>query len=115
MRSKFVTAALTAVGVVLLASALWTPANAMGPVGPTATNKAENSLVEKVHRRWRRGYYAYYPRYRYRPRYYSSYQPYYYAPYYRTYDYPYYGAYYGPRYYGYRGFYGPRFGLRIGF
>jgi hypothetical protein len=113
MRFKFALAALTAVGAIIVIAA-WNPANAMGPVGPSASNKAENSLVEKVHRRWRRGHYAYYPRYRYRP-YYSYYRPYYYAPYYRSYGYPYYGAYYGPRYYGYGGFYRPRFGLRIGF
>jgi hypothetical protein len=114
MRLKLALAALMAVGVVFLASALWSPVGAMGPVGPSAANKAENTLVEKVHRRWRRGYYAYYPRHRYRPYYYSYARPYYYAPYYRAYDYPYYGAYYGPRFYGY-GFRRPRFGISIGF
>ena len=118
MRFKSILAVLTAIGVVALASALWSPANAMGPVGPSAGSKVDNSLVEKVHRRWRRGYYGYrgyYPRYgyRYQP-YYGSYYgyggyPYYYRPYR-----PYYGGWYGPRVYGWGGFYGPRFGLRIG-
>jgi hypothetical protein len=118
MRFKLLLTAAVAAGAAYFATALWTPAGAMGPVGLSAAGKADTSLVEKVHRRhWRRGY-AYYPRYRYRyryrPYYYSYYEPYYYAPYYRPYYYPYYRSYYGPRFYGY-GVYGPRFGLRIGF
>jgi len=113
MRLKSALALITAIAAVGFAAALWTPAKAMGPVGPSAANKAENSIVEQV-RRWRRGYYrsyGYYPRYRYRyrPYYYSGYYPYYYRPY-RPY---YYGGYYGgPRLYGWG--WGPRFGLRIG-
>jgi len=117
MPFKLFLAAVIAAGATYFAAALWTPASAMGPVGPSATSSAKSTLIQDVrHRRWRRGY-AYYPRhrwygYRYRP-YYSYYgAPYYARPYYyRSYDYPYY---YGPRVYGY-GFYGPRFGLRIGF
>jgi hypothetical protein len=122
MRLKLFLTAVVAVGAAYFAAALWSPANAMGPVGSqAAASKAELSLVEKIHRRrWYRGY-AYYPRprwygYRYRPYYYSYYEPYYYAPR-RYYDgpyYPYYRSYYRPRVYGY-GYYGPRFGLSIGF
>lgn len=126
MRTKTALAAVTAIGAAMIVFAYLAPAGAMGPVGPAASSKADNNtLVEKVHRRWRRGY-AYYPRarwygYRYRPYYYSGYyEPYYYAPrYYRPYYRPYYSGYYGygyPRYYGGGvGIYGPRFGLRIGF
>jgi hypothetical protein len=113
MRIKFALAALTIIGAIVVAAA-WNPANAVGPVGPSASSKAENNLVEKIHRRWYRGYRVYYPRHRYRTYYHSYYRPYYYGPYYR-YDYPYYGAYYGPRFYGYRGYHRPRFGLSIGF
>lgn len=117
MRLKSALAALVAVGAVIVVTA-WMPAKAMGPVGPSASSKIDNGLVEKVHRRWRRGYYGYYRPYRYRPYYYSYARPYY-APYYGGY-YPYYRSYYGPRYYGGYGyggygFYGPRFGLSIGF
>lgn len=121
MRLKIILTALIAVGAAFFANSLWSPAHAMGPVAPSAVNKTDNSLVEKVHRRrYYRGYrgyrgYGYYPSrrwygYRYRP-YYAYGAPYYYSPYY----YPYYRSYYGPRYYGGVGIYGPRFGLRIGF
>lgn len=116
MRLRTALAALAAAGTMTWAAATWTPAAAMSPLGPSATGKSDSALVMKVHRRWRRGSYAYYPRryrYHYRPYYYSYYDPYY-APYYRPYYYPYYGGYYGPRRYGY-GIYGPRFGVRIGF
>ncbi len=120
MPFKLFLTAVIAAGAAYFAAALWTPASAMGPVGPSAKSEAKASLVEQVHRRrWRRGY-AYYPRHRwygygYRPYYYSYYDaPYAYDPYYYGYEYPYYRRYYRPRVYGY-GFYGPRFGFRIGF
>lgn len=132
MRFKPALTALVTVSAAYFATALWTPASAMGPVGPTAAAKTDNSLVENVRRRVYRRYYRgrdYYPRarwygYRSRPSYYSYYQPdYYYAPrYYQPYYYPSYGSYYGgPRFYGYGSYgyggygYRPRFGLRIGF
>lgn len=123
MRIKSALAALAAAATLLVATAVFTPVKAMGPVGPSASGKAESSLIAEVrHRRWyRRDAYYYYPRrFHYRPYYYSYAPSYYYAPYYRPYygayyD-PYYRPYYGPRYYGYGyGFYGPRVGIRIGF
>lgn len=123
-RTRTALAAVTAIGAAIVISAFLTPAGAVGPVGPAASSKADNSIVEKVHRRWRRGY-AYYPRarwygYRYQPYYSGYYEPYYYAPrrYYRPYYNPYYSGYYGygrPYYGGGVRIYGPRFGLRIGF
>ena len=124
MRFKSALAAVAAAGTVLLAMAAFAPAEAMGPVGPSASKQADHSLVQTVgHRRYYRRGYAYYPRYRpryygYGPSYYSYGPSYYYGgPYYR----PYYGAYYGGYpYYGRRfygggfGFYGPRVGIRIG-
>ncbi len=115
MRIKLAIAALAAAGAVLLIAAPSASATPLGAIGSTAAQKADNSLVEKVHRRWYRGY-GYYPRARFRYRPYAYYAPYYrpyYYPYYSSYYYPYYGPYYGRRFYG--GFYGPRFGLRIGF
>ncbi len=122
MRIKLAIAALAAAGAVLLIAAPSASATPLGAIGSSATEKADNGLVEKVGRRWYRRY-GYYPRarLRYRPNYYSYYAPYYYRPYYYpsyAYYYPYYGpSYYGP-YYGrrfYGGFYGPRFGVRIGY
>ena len=119
MRLKLAIAALAAAGAVLLIAVPSASATPFGAIGSSAAQKADNGLVEKVHRRWYRRY-GYYPRarWRYRPDYYSYYQPYYYRPYYNpyysSYYYPYYGGpYYGRRFYG--GFYGPRFGVRIGF
>ncbi|WP_295559290.1 hypothetical protein [uncultured Hyphomicrobium sp.] len=121
MRFRPTLAALAGIGTAFTIAVLSAPASAMGPVGPSAASKADNGIVEKVHRRWDRRRYrrhGYYPQarwYRTRPYYYSYDDPYYAAPYYyRPYYYPYYGNYYGPRYYGY-GFYRPRFGVRIGF
>jgi hypothetical protein len=121
MRLKSILAILAAAGLALLATALIAPAEAMGPLGPSAKSKTDSSLVETVrHRRWYRSRAYYYPRYRpyYRPYYYSYGPSYYYgAPYYRPYYGAYYGGYpyYGPRYYGGGfGFYGPRVGIRIG-
>jgi hypothetical protein len=123
MRFKLALTAVAAVGI----AALWTPAHAMGPLGPEVAGKADTSLVAQIrHRHWRRGY-AYYPRarwygYRYRPYDYFYYEPYGYGPYYdvpRRYGYgPYLGPYerraWGPDVYGY-GLYRPRFGLIIGY
>jgi hypothetical protein len=93
-----------------------------GPVGPIAAKPdLHNGVVQDVGHRWRRRH-AYYGRPYYRP-YYDSY---YYRPYYRPYYYGGYGyPYYGPAYYGayrpfygpgfYGRFYGPRFGVAIGF
>jgi hypothetical protein len=128
MRFKSALAVLAAAGTALLVLGAFEPAVAMGPVGPSAANKADVSLVQTVgHRRYyRRGYYGgYYPRYRpyyaYGPSYYSYGPSYYYGgPYYRPYYGAYYGGYggypyYGPRYYGGGfSFYGPRVGIRIG-
>src|SRR5262249_18348573 len=80
-------AALAAAGTLRLASATVTPANAMGPLGPSASQKSDASLVQTVGRRYyRRSYY------------YSGY----YRPYYRPYYQPYYSSYYVPDYYYYR-------------
>jgi hypothetical protein len=126
MSFKSLLAVLAASSLALFATALIAPAEAMGPVGPSAASKAENSLVQTVgHRRHYRSRAYYYPRHRHRHRYYAygpsyySYGPSYYygGPYYRPYYGSYYGGYpyYGRRFYGGGfGFYGPRFGLRIG-
>lgn len=122
LKSAFVVLALA--GAVSLAGGHWTPSHAMGPVGPAAVNKTDASAVEQVHRKWRKKRYhrrhVHVPRY-YRHRYRAydyAYDPYYDAPYYgsyyRPYYRPYYGAYFGPRYYGGFGYYGPRFGIRLG-
>jgi len=118
MHLKIAVAALATAGAILAATPNAASAASIGAGALAAHEKLDNSLVEKVHRRWRHA--RIYRRHYYSP-YYSYYQPYY-RPYYRPYyyggyDYPYYGSYYrpyyGPRFYG--RYYGPRFGLSIGF
>jgi hypothetical protein len=115
---KVALAALASAGALLVAAPYAASAAPVGADGIAAQQKLDNSLVEKVYRRWRYRD-AYYYRPYYQPYGYSYYQPYYrpyyrpYYPYYGAYGYPYYGAYYRP-YFGPR-FYGPRFGFSVGF
>lgn len=118
MRFRFALSVMAIAGGLIAAA----PQSASaGPAGPVAAGPdLHNGLVHEVGRRWRRQYYG---RPYYRPYYYDSYyyRPYYRPYYYGAYGYPYYGPQYwaprpylyGPGFYG--RFYGPRFGVTIGF
>ncbi len=119
MHLKIAIAALATAGAILAVTPNVASAASIGTGAFAAHEQMDNTLVQKVHRRWRYGYNRPY----YRPYYYGGYgypsygyyQPYYRPYYYGAYGYPYYGGYYrpyyGPRIYGF----GPRFGFSIGY
>jgi hypothetical protein len=117
MHLKIAFAALATAGAILAVTPNAASAASIGTGALAAHEKMDNSLVEKVHRRWRygRAYRPYYyGGYGYGYPSYGYYRPYYRPYYYGGYGYPYYSyyrPYYGPRFYGY----GPRFGFSIGF
>ena len=111
MKMKIALAALACSGLLALLATSVSAAPVSGISQNHGVATADNPLIQKVHRRWRRGWAAPYYGYGYGSGYGYGYP--YYRPYYPAYRPYFYGSYYAPppppplAYYYYRPYWGP--------